>query len=34
MSSVKELEATINAVEGFDTDGGAFDTSDVREARV
>ena len=34
LNSVEELEDAIDAMEGFDTDGGAFDTSDVREARV
>jgi hypothetical protein len=34
MSSVEELEDAIDAMEGFSDDGGALDTSDVREARV
>lgn len=34
LNSVEELEDAIDAMEGFDTDGGALDTSDVREARV
>lgn len=34
MSSVEELEEAIDAVQGFDTDGGPLDTSDVREVRV
>lgn len=34
MGSIAELEEAIDAMEGFDTDGGAIDTSDVREARV
>ncbi|KAL7519656.1 hypothetical protein ACHAWX_004416 [Stephanocyclus meneghinianus] len=34
LSSVEELEEAIDAVQGFDTDGGPLDTSDVREVRV
>ncbi len=34
MDSIEELENAIDAMEGFDTDGGEIDTSDVREARV
>jgi len=34
MNSIEELEDAIDAMEGYDTDGGAIDTSDVREARV
>ncbi|KAL3793133.1 hypothetical protein HJC23_005635 [Cyclotella cryptica] len=34
LNSVEELEEAIDAVQGFDTDGGPLDTSDVREVRV
>ena len=34
MDSVEELEEALDAMEGIAADGGAIDTSDVREARV
>merc|ERR1719437_12445 len=34
MDSIEEMEQALDAIEGIDVDGGAIDTSDVREARV